>query len=248
MKNTNKKTSCMICIGDEILSGEVQDLNLKTLAQHLGNKGIALSTAIFVKDDESQIIDNVRTAMNKYTYVFTSGGIGPTHDDITTDAVCKALGVATQAHEQSKALLEEAMGRPLNPLEQKMYIIPRGSKIIKNQLTVAPGYQIKNIFVMAGVPKIFESMCKEAMNMIEEGENLYKDQVDLVVSENEIAITLLQIAERHKNVQIGSYPNFDFVNKNNNTTRLVVRGQSPNHVDAAKKDLENSFNTYIKKH
>ena len=158
MSEATSPTAAVLIIGDEILSGRTKDTNLNTLARFLTALGIDLKEARTVGDTRSQIIDAVRTLSGGHDYLFTTGGIGPTHDDITADCVAEAMGVALPENDEAMAILERRYGDELNDARRRMARIPEGGSLIANPVTDAPGFQIGNVFVMAGVPKIMTAM------------------------------------------------------------------------------------------
>ena len=160
----------LVIIGDEILSGRTEDKNLPYLAKWLGKLGIHLSEVRVVLDDEKEIIESVNTLRKKYDYVFTTGGIGPTHDDITTDSIAKAFGVKTRIDGDALEKMKEFLnGKNLTEPLLKMLRIPEGGELIYSPATKAPGYKIENVFVMAGIPKIMQGMLEGMIDYLEKG-------------------------------------------------------------------------------
>ena len=201
------KRASLVIIGDEILSGRTEDKNLAYLAKWLGKIGISLSEARVVLDDEEAIISSVNSLRKKYDYVFTTGGIGPTHDDITTDCVAKAFGVEAKvdenALEKMKAFLD---GKELTDPLLKMLHVPEGGELIYSPATKAPGYKIENVFVMAGIPKIMQGMLEVMYDYLERGDILHSKSFDIMVGESLFAEELTKIQDMHPNVSVGSYP------------------------------------------
>src|ERR1700733_2572765 len=163
-------TAAILVIGDEILSGRTQDINTSYIAKFLGSLGIDLKEARVVGDVEEEIIAALNALRTRYTYVFTTGGIGPTHDDITADAVAKAFGVGIDYHPEALALLA-ARYKPgeFNDMRKRMARIPEGASLIRNSVSTAPGFQIGNVFVMAGVPMIMRAMMEDIMPELKRG-------------------------------------------------------------------------------
>ena len=197
----------LVIIGDEILSGRTEDTNLAYLAKWLGNLGIHLSEVRVVLDDEKDIIESVNTLRKKYDYVFTTGGIGPTHDDITTDSIAKAFGVETRIDDDALEKMEEFLdGKELTEPLLKMLHIPEGGELIYSPATKAPGYKIENVFVMAGIPKIMQGMLEGMYDYLEKGEVVHSRSFDILVGESFFAEKLEEIQHEFLNIAIGSYP------------------------------------------
>ena len=197
----------LVIIGDEILSGRTEDTNLAYLAKWLGNLGIHLSEVRVVLDDEKDIIESVNTLRKKYDYVFTTGGIGPTHDDITTDSIAKAFGVETRIDDDALEKMKEFLdGKELTEPLLKMLHIPEGGELIYSPATKAPGYKIGNVFVMAGIPKIMQGMLEGMYDYLEKGEVVHSRSFDILVGESFFAEKLEEIQQEFLNIAIGSYP------------------------------------------
>ncbi len=197
----------LVIIGDEILSGRTEDTNLAYLAKWLGNLGIHLSEVRVVLDDEKEIIESVNTLRKKYDYVFTTGGIGPTHDDITTDSIAKAFGVETRIDDDALEKMKEFLdGKELTEPLLKMLHIPEGGELIYSPATKAPGYKIENVFVMAGIPKIMQGMLEGMYDYLEKGDVVHSRSFDIFVGESFFAEKLGKIQQEFLNIAIGSYP------------------------------------------
>ena len=197
----------LVIIGDEILSGRTEDTNLAYLAKWLGNLGIHLSEVRVVLDDEKEIIESVNTLRKKYDYVFTTGGIGPTHDDITTDSIAKAFGVETRIDDEALEKMKEFLdGKELTEPLLKMLHIPEGGELIYSPATKAPGYKIENVFVMAGIPKIMKGMLEGMYDYLEKGDVVHSRSFDIFVGESFFAEKLEEIQQEFLNIAIGSYP------------------------------------------
>ncbi len=201
------KHASLVIIGDEILSGRTEDKNLSYLAKWLGRLGINLSEVRVVLDDEDDIIEAVNSLRKKYDYVFTTGGIGPTHDDITTESVAKAFGVESRidddALEKMQTFLE---GKELTEPLLKMLRIPEGGELIYSPVTKAPGYKIENVFVMAGIPKIMRGMLEGMYDYLEKGDLIHSRSFDIMIGESFFAEELTQIQDKYSDVSVGSYP------------------------------------------
>jgi len=225
-------SAAILVIGDEILSGRTRDSNLHYLSCELTKIGIDLQEARVIPDNAAEIINAVKCLSSKYNYLFTSGGIGPTHDDITADCVAAALETEINIREDAFKLLKSyysTQNIEFNNSRQRMARIPNGAKLIDNPVSVAPGFQLKNVFVMAGVPNIFQSMVQSVIPSLLRGKPLLSKSVRIPRGEGEIATALKKIASDHGNVSIGSYPYND---EGKFGTNIVVRG-------ADKKELKN---------
>ena len=197
----------LVIIGDEILSGRTEDKNLAYLAKWLGKLGINLSEVRIVLDDENAIIEAVNSLRKKYNYVFTTGGIGPTHDDITTDSIAKAFGVESRIDDDALEKMKEFLeGKELTEPLLKMLHIPEGGELIYSPATKAPGYKIENVFVMAGIPKIMQGMLEGMYDYLERGDVIHSKSLDVMVGESFFAEKLTKIQDDFPNVSIGSYP------------------------------------------
>ncbi len=202
-------TAAVLIIGNEILSGRTQDTNLATIARALGDKGINVVEARVVSDDEAAIVEAVNTLRARYTYVLTTGGIGPTHDDITTMCIAKAFGAQVVRHPEAVRLLQEHYPpEQLNAARLKMADIPEGATLIPNPVSKAPGYRLENVYVLAGVPKIMQAMLDFVLPELEGGAPLVSVTLSLMQSEGSIAHILSEVQARFADVSIGSYPYF----------------------------------------
>jgi molybdenum cofactor synthesis domain-containing protein len=226
----------MLVIGDEILSGRTQDTNLNTLAKFLAALGIDLKEARVVPDAEADIVAAVNALRASYDYVFTTGGIGPTHDDITADAIAKAFGVPIDHHPEALALLEPRY-KPgeFNEMRRRMARIPQGGILIRNSVSAAPGFQLENVFVMAGVPLIMRAMLEDVAPRLRRGAPVHTRTVTAHIAEGRIAAALARTQVEHKSVAIGSYP---FYREDGFGTQLVVRGRDLQAVEAAGEAIE----------
>lgn len=201
-------TAAMLVIGDEILSGRTQDTNSNHLAKTLTEIGIDLCEVRVVGDDPAQIITAVNALRNQFDHVFTSGGIGPTHDDITADCIAKAFGVGIDIREDARAILASHYANPadLNKMRLRMARIPDGASLIDNPVSKAPGFLIGNVFVMAGVPAVFHAMLASILPTLAGGTPLLSISVRVEKPEGSVAAALAEIATQHPDVSIGSYP------------------------------------------
>ena len=226
-------TAAMLTIGDEILSGRTRDSNMPHLAQALVDKGIALRETRVVPDVEAEIVAAVNALRARYTHVFTSGGIGPTHDDITAEAVAVAFGVAIDVREDARAILAANYANPdveLNPARLRMARIPDGAELIENPVSRAPGFSLGNVHVMAGVPAVFQAMVAGLLPRLTGGRPLISETLRVLRPEGEIAGPLRVVAEAHPSVAIGSYP---FNSGGVFGANLVARSEDPEALAAA---------------
>lgn len=228
-------TAGILVIGDEILSGRTKDRNVGYIAEYLTNIGIDLREVRIVADDETAIVEALNALRARYAYVFTTGGIGPTHDDITADSVAKAFGVVIDYHPQAVALLEAhfaRLGTDANEARMRMARIPAGAELVPNEVSAAPGFRIGNVIVMAGVPSIMQAMLDAVAPQLRTGARMLSDSVRADCREGDIGTELGEIAKAHPDVTIGSYPFVDEATGAPNTT-VVVRGRDPARVAAA---------------
>lgn len=210
MANTRIWTAALVIIGDEILSGRTQDKNIAQVAAWLNVQGIRLVEVRVVPDIEDRIVEAVNTLRARNDYLFTTGGIGPTHDDITVDAIAVALGVGVEHHPEAVAILEryyETRGG-VNEARLRMARVPAGADLIPNRMSGAPGIKIGNIFIMAGVPAITAGMLDALTGTLEGGAPLVSVQIGAWVAESEVAGLLREVEKAHEGCAIGSYPFF----------------------------------------
>ena len=226
-------TAAVLVIGDEILSGRTKDQNIGTIADHLTGLGIDLKEVRVVADEEADIVDALNALRARYTYVFTTGGIGPTHDDITADAVAKAFGVAIDIHPEARALMQESCDRrgiELTASRLRMARIPLGGKLVKNSVSVAPGFLIGNVIVMAGVPSIMRVMLDDVSQFLRRGTPMLSHTIEVLHPEGTIAELFRTHAAEYRDVAMGSYPqNTD----GRYWTQLVLRSSDAMRLDHA---------------
>ena len=209
MSENTKYNAAILIIGNEILSGRTQDTNTSTLATWLNSLGVKVGEVRVIPDVEETIINSVNLLREQYNYVFTSGGIGPTHDDITSESISKSFNVPYEKHEEGYKILE-AYYKPgeFNDGRQKMIWMPRGAKLILNPTSGAPGFYVKNVFVLPGVPSILKSMLGGIKNKIVGGNPIISHTISLRTFESHIAESLTAVQNKYKNIEIGSYPFF----------------------------------------
>ena len=217
-------TAALLIIGDEILSGRTQDANLAYLAKWLGVQGIRLREARVVADDHAAIGDAVNALRVAHDYLFTTGGIGPTHDDITVDAIAAALGVGVVVHPAARAILEKYYGDKLTDARLRMARVPDGAELIENPRTGAPGIRHGNIFIMAGVPAITQGMLAALDGKLPGGKPVLSRTVAAWTAESAVAATLGAVEKANPGTQIGSYP---FWREGRTGANFVIRATDP---------------------
>jgi molybdenum cofactor synthesis domain-containing protein len=235
MREVPLLTAAALIIGDEILSGRTQDVNLAIIARFLAPLGIDVAEARVVSDRESEIVAAVNALRKRYTYVFTTGGIGPTHDDITADAIGAAFELPVEHNEAAIAILS-ARYKPgeFNEKRRRMARMPRGAQLIRNSISAAPGFQIENVFVMAGVPKVMAVMLDDVKARLQQGVPVTSRSLRTLLPEGRIAAPLEAIQQAHPELRIGSYPFYDPEGTAGGAgTTLVVRGRDNNEIAAA---------------
>ena len=216
-------TACVLVIGNEVLSGRTQDANIRFLAVKLGELGIPVREVRVIPDIAQTIVDTVNEVRRKFTYVFTTGGIGPTHDDITSECISAAFGVPWEPHPIAWARMEQAY-KPgeFNAARQRMGTMPRGAALIDNGMSVAPGFQMENVYVMAGVPRVMQSMFEWLAPRLRGGPRIEQRAVHtLGLPEGIIADGLTAIQNRFPHIDLGSYP---FYRPSGNGVTLVAKG------------------------
>ena len=234
-------TAAMIVIGDEILSGRTQDKNMHHLAGELTAKGIPMVEARVISDDADTIVATVRELSARYTHVFTSGGIGPTHDDITAEAVAAAFECPIDVRDDARALLAahyEKTGKELNAARLRMARIPDGAALIDNPVSVAPGFTIENVHVMAGVPSVFRAMVASVLPALTGGAPILSESLRIVRPEGEIAGPLGELASAYPALSFGSYP---FIDNGVFGANVVVRGAEADQLTKAVAALRVAF-------
>ena len=230
-------TAGILVIGDEILSGRTKDKNIGFIAEYLTNIGIDLKEVRVVSDDEAAIIEALDALRARYTYVFTTGGIGPTHDDITADAVAKAFGVKIDHHPDVVARFRQRFSEAeLNEARLRMTRIPDGAELIDSATILAPGFKIGNVIVMAGVPSIMQAMMDIVSPKLKSGARMLSESVRANAREGDIGTPLRAIQDAHPETSIGSYPFLDEDAKPN--TNIVVRSRDAEKIRAAMVEVE----------
>jgi molybdenum cofactor synthesis domain-containing protein len=231
-------TAAILVIGDEILSGRTKDKNIGSIAETCTAVGIDVREVRVVADDEAEIVAALDVLRARYTYVFTTGGIGPTHDDITADCVAKAFGVPLDVHPEAVAILKERLaktGGELNEARLRMARIPRGAELVRNSVSGAPGFWIGNVITMAGIPAVMQAMLDGVLPKLKTGAKLLSETVRADAKEGDVGTELGRIAKAHPETIIGSYPFFDERGPN---TNIVVRARDMDKLAAAKSAVE----------
>jgi molybdenum cofactor synthesis domain-containing protein len=232
-------TAALLVIGDEILSGRTKDKNIGYIAEYLTAVGIDLMEVRVIGDEEAAIVDALNALRSRYTYVFTTGGIGPTHDDITADCVAKAFGVSIDVDPRALAIMQErlkATGAEMNEARLRMTRIPKGADLVVNKVSGAPGIWIGNVIVMAGVPSIMQAMLDEVAPRLKTGVRMLSETVRANAREGDIGTQLGDIAKANPEVAIGSYPFFDPQHGPN--TNVVLRARDAQKLAVAKHAVE----------
>ena len=229
-------TAAILVIGDEILSGRTKDKNIGYIADYLTNIGIDLREVRIVPDVMEEIVEALNALRARYSYVFTTGGIGPTHDDITADAVAQAFGVELYEDERIiAAMLERIKPEDLNEARRRMARVPKGGDLVPNPVNKIPGFRIGNVITMAGVPMIMQAMLDSVAPTLETGVKLTMHAIDAGLPEGQYATPLSDIAKAHERLSIGSYPSYvDGAFRN----QIIVRGREPQQVAAAAEEIE----------
>lgn len=228
MSEEKKVRAALIIIGNEILSGRTQDANLQHLAKELNSVGVILSEARVIPDDEAMIVSTVNDMRAAYDYVFTTGGIGPTHDDITSECVAKAFGLPLIRNAEAQALMEAhyaRTGRELNEARLRMANTPEGATLVKNPISTAPGFRVENVYVMAGVPMVMQAMLEGIKPELIGGKTTLSRAVASYIGEGNMAAGLSALQDKYSALDIGSYPFYKSGNRFGTT--IVLR-----HTDA----------------
>jgi len=229
MNKNTKVNAAILIIGNEILSGRTQDTNTGTLANWLNSLGVKVSEVRIIPDEEKIIIDTLNLLRKNHNYVFTTGGIGPTHDDITAQSVSKAFNIKYEIHKEAFKILESYY-KPgeFNDGRQKMVWMPKDAELILNPTSGAPGFNVDNVFCLPGVPSILKSMLGGLKNKIVGGEPILSHTISLRTVESEIANSLTKVQDQNKDVEIGSYP---FFHAGKLGVSIVVRSEDQTKID-----------------
>jgi molybdenum cofactor synthesis domain-containing protein len=241
MKKNKKVNAAILIIGNEILSGRTQDTNTSTLATWLNSIGVKVNEVRVIPDIEKTIVETLNVLKTVNDYVFTTGGIGPTHDDITAESVSKAFGLSYEIHKEAFKILE-AYYKPgeFNEGRQKMVWMPENAELILNPTSGAPGFSVENVFCLPGVPSILKSMLGGLNNKIVGGEPILSHTISLRTVESEIASSLTKVQDQNKDVEIGSYP---FFHAGKLGVSIVIRSEKQSKIDECRDQILN----FIKK-
>ena len=234
--------AALIIIGNEILSGRTQDKNLSYLANWLNEIGIQLSEVRVIRDEEKVIIDTVNHLRSEYNYVFTTGGIGPTHDDITSLSIARAFGVELEVNDKALSILKEYYkDGELTEARMKMTMIPVGAELVDNPVSKAPGFKMDNVFVMAGIPSIMQGMLEGARRFLKGGDVVKSMSIDVYTPESNVAQALTDLQKKYNDVEIGSYP---FSKDNRFGTTLVMRSSDEKRLHQCDEELKELMKEY----
>lgn len=234
-EKTRTVTAALVIVGNEILSGRTRDANLPFLARRLNELGVQLREVRVVPDREEPIVEAVDACRRAYDYVFTTGGIGPTHDDITAPSIAKAFGVPLLRDAEAVRRLREHYGtEELNEARLRMARVPEGARLIENPVSKAPGFYLGNVFVFAGVPRIMEAMFENVKHLLHGGRAVKSRAIAAFVLEGELAAGLARLQQRYPDLEIGSYP---FLRQGRLGTSVVLRGTEPARIDEAALEL-----------
>jgi len=237
MADTDRVTAAVMIIGDEILSGRTQDTNLNFIARLLSTHGVDVAEARVVPDIEDEIVDALNLLRKKYDYVITTGGIGPTHDDITADSVAKAFGLPLHEHPEILEIMTRRWGQgvELTPARRRMARVPEGGSLVRNSVQGPPGFQVQNVFVLAGVPSVMRGMMEDVVTKLRTGVPVTARTVRVDgAGEGVIAEPLANLAKAHPNLALGSYP---FFGQEGYGSNLVIRGRDAAEVEATVEEL-----------
>jgi len=238
MKNT--LSAAVLLIGNELLSGSIQDKNLAHIAITLEKKGIRVRETRIIPDIETEIVEAINHLRNKYDYVFTTGGIGPTHDDITSDSIAKAFGVKNVIQQSVFDLIQgylDSKGIEFTPEAQRMAHAPEGAEIMDAADSIVPGYRIANVYVMAGVPRIMQIMLNAILDQLKTGTAILSESIHANVGEGEIAAALEIIQNKHPDIDIGSYPQDKNSTISDYRVIFVIRGVEHDEIQAVCKEI-----------
>ncbi|MGV2980866.1 competence/damage-inducible protein A [Camelimonas sp. ID_303_24] len=229
-------TAAVLVIGDEILSGRTKDRNIGFIAEYLANIGVDLKEVRVVPDEHQEIVDAVNALRRRYTYVFTTGGIGPTHDDITADAIAAAFGVSIDVDERAvQELLKRLRREDLTPARLRMARIPAGAELVLNEVSSAPGFWIGNVITMAGVPAIMQSMMDWVGPRLRTGQRMLSTSIRADAREGDVATPFGELARAFPDVIMGSYP---FNDEKGFNTNLVLRCRDADRLALARQAVE----------
>ena len=240
MTKKENYSAAIIVIGDEILSGRTQDTNSNYIAKEMEMIGIDTSEIRVIPDKKNIIIESVNELRNKNDYLFTTGGIGPTHDDITADSIAEAFGVDLEINSEAYDVLKKyykKINSEFNDVRQRMARIPRGATLIENSISAAPGFKIENVFVFAGIPKIMKSMLGNSTQFLNKGNLIHTISIKVDAVEGDIAPALKSLNDENENIKIGSYPFFN--SKNDFGVNVVIKSIDKDFLVLAEEKFKN---------
>lgn len=235
MKNP---TASIIIIGNEILSGRTLDTNTQEIAIELGKIGVDLIETRTIADDKKMIVETIRELNQKYDYIFTTGGIGPTHDDITAESIAEAFNLSYKRNDEVYEIIKESykkLGKEMNKGREKMSYMPESSRLLVNDVTAVPGFTVNNLFAFAGIPKIMKSMLKSAIPFLNKGKIVKSKSVELMIAESTIAQKFYDLQKKYPNVEMGSYP---FTKNNQHGTCLVMKSSDYDNLEKSFSELQ----------
>jgi len=238
MKKANKKTNAaIVVIGNEILSGRTQDVNIVNISKWLNQLGVRLEEVRIIPDIEDIIVKTINEVRKKFTYIFTTGGIGPTHDDITSQSIAKAFNLYYGYHKEAYEILEKYYGsEKFNEGRKKMAMLPDKATLIFNPSSAAPGFVVENVYCLPGVPSILKSMLGGLKNKIIGGKKILSKTINLRTVESEIALPLEKIQNKFNTIDIGSYP---FFKQGKIGVAIVIRSTEEDLISRCYRDIEN---------
>lgn len=227
-------TCALVLIGNELLSGRTEDANMNHFARRMNDIGVRFLECRVIPDDKSVIVNTLRELKEKHTYVFTTGGIGPTHDDITVDCIASLFQVPIERDVKTVAAFEKHYGERMNDGILKMADFPKGADLIANPLSIAPGFRMENVYCMAGVPKIMRVMLEAIVPTLQKGDEVFSKSVDVFAGESIISKEFEAVQSVYKDVELGSYP---FLHEGKGATSLVVRSDNTEALESAYKQV-----------
>lgn len=242
MTKERQYTAAILVIGDEILSGRTQDTNSNYISKELENIGVEVTECRIIQDKKLEIIKAINELRKKNDHVFTTGGIGPTHDDVTVESISEALGVKIEKNQEAYRILKshyKNIDSSFNEARQRMARIPKGAKLIKNKISAAPGFKIENVFVFAGIPKVMKAMFSESLQFITEGMRIHSSSLSINSVEGEIVNILEETLYTVRDLKIGSYPYFN--SKKDFGVNIVIKSYNTESVIYAEQKIIESL-------
>lgn len=240
-KKISIPSAAIVIIGNEVLSGRTQDINSHWLSDQLNQLGVRVTEIRVVPDIEEQIKKAVNELRIRNTYLFTTGGIGPTHDDITSQSIAAAFDIPLVLHPEAHEILKSKYKDALNEARLGMAYMPEKASLIANPISAAPGFRMDNVFVFAGVPKIMQAMFDKIQHLIASSAKIFSKTIEIKIAEGDIAVDLGRIQSKYKEVEIGSYPNFESTHAK---CSIVLRSTKPNLLEAALADVRKMIRSY----